>query len=109
MAWAEGRNVKISANIGKINDLRGRFAGACQSVVARLALILAFSTCWNDSVGVGSAVVSTTVFGVSPKSSPVPVASPIGDVAIIVGLAGETPARATGTVALPNPSDSFRA
>jgi hypothetical protein len=61
----------------------------------------------NDSVAWGSAVVSTAVFGVSPKTSPAPASSPIGDVGIIVRLAGEAPARATGTVALPNQSESI--
>jgi hypothetical protein len=49
----------------------------------------------------GSAVVSTAVFGVSPKTFMTPASSPIGDVLIMVRLAGETTARATATVALP--------
>jgi hypothetical protein len=56
----------------------------------------------------GSAVVSTAVFGVSPKTFKAPESSRVGDSGIIVPLAGETPAKATGTVALPNPSESLR-
>jgi hypothetical protein len=62
----------------------------------------------NDAVALGSAVVSTAVFGVSPKTLPFfgPASNSVGR--IIVRLASETPTRATGTVALPNPSESFR-
>ncbi len=49
----------------------------------------------------GSAVVSTAVFGVSPKTRAVAESSPNGDGGNILGLAGGTPARATETVALP--------
>jgi hypothetical protein len=56
----------------------------------------------------GSAVVSTAFFGVPPKTLAAGAISPIGVGGIIVRLAGETPARATETVALPNPSESFR-
>src|SRR5579863_8155407 len=66
----------------------------------------------------GSAVVSTAVFGVPPKTPVAPMAPPNGDGEVNARLAGETPARATGpavatlwrgkTVALPNPSASFR-
>ena len=60
----------------------------------------------HDSVVRGSAGVSPAVFGVSPKtlaSCRLPY--------LILGLirrrlAGETPARATGTVALPKPLES---
>jgi DNA-binding LacI/PurR family transcriptional regulator len=62
----------------------------------------------NDSVELGSAVVSTAVFGVSPKNTPVHDHSPIGEGAVCVRLAGETPIRATGTVALPNPTAWIR-
>jgi hypothetical protein len=57
---------------------------------------------------VGSAVVSTAVFGVSPKTLPPFGPAPNGVGRIIVRQAGETPTRATGTVALPNPTESFR-
>jgi hypothetical protein len=56
----------------------------------------------------GSAVVSTAVFGVSPKTLAAGRGSLIGQGRIRRGLAGEMPARATGTVALPNPIESFR-
>jgi hypothetical protein len=56
----------------------------------------------------GSAVVSTAVFGVSPKTLPSLGPAPNGVGRVIVRLAGETPTRATGTVALPDPSASFR-
>ncbi len=67
----------------------------------------------------GIAVVSTAVFGVSarnagrscvvpsPKTFTAAASSPIVEAVVIVRLAGETPARATGTVALPNQSESF--
>ena len=86
----------------------------------------------NDAVALGSAVVSTAVFGVSPKTLPSfgPAPNTVGR--IIVRLIGERseqiigrtlargPTRATGKseqhrsgplcglVALPNPSVSFR-
>jgi hypothetical protein len=56
----------------------------------------------------GSAAVSTAVFGVSPKTLAAPASSPIGVGGMIVRLAGETPARATEMVALPTPTASFR-
>ena len=56
----------------------------------------------------GSAVVTTAVFGVPPKTPPSSWPALIGVGGANVNLAGETPARATGTVALPNPSESFR-
>jgi hypothetical protein len=56
----------------------------------------------------GSAVVSTAVFGVSPKTLPSFGPAPNGVGRIIVRLAGETPTRATGTVVLPDPCESFR-
>jgi hypothetical protein len=56
----------------------------------------------------GSTVVSTAVFGVSPKTLAAPASSPLGVGGMIVRLAGETPAGATETVALPTPSASFR-
>jgi hypothetical protein len=59
-------------------------------------------------VALGSAVVSTAVFGVSPKTLPSFGPAPKSVGRIIVRLAGETPTRATGTVALPDPSESFR-
>jgi hypothetical protein len=62
----------------------------------------------NDAVALGSAVVSTAVFGVSPKTFPSFGPAPNDVDRIIERLAGETPTRATGTVALPNPSESFR-
>jgi hypothetical protein len=62
----------------------------------------------NDAVALGSAVVSTAVFGVSPKTVPPFVPAPNGLGRMIVRLAGETPIRATGTVALPDSSASFR-
>ena len=75
----------------------------------------------NDSVGFGRAVVSTAVFGVSPKTSPHWERAPNGDSPDGKRLAGETPARATGRseqhkswtafrslVALPRPIASFR-
>jgi hypothetical protein len=49
----------------------------------------------------GGAVVSTAVFGVSPKTPVAPIAPLIGDGEVNAKLAGETPGRATGTVALP--------
>ncbi|MGO8698990.1 MAG: hypothetical protein ACLQVY_14845 [Limisphaerales bacterium] len=54
-----------------------------------------------DAVGLGSAVVSTAVFGVSPKIISERAGSPIGEAGVFFRLAGGTPARATGTVALP--------
>jgi hypothetical protein len=57
-------------------------------------------------VPLGSAVVPTAVFGVPPKTFAVREYSLFGDEELIIGLAGETPARATGTVSLPNPSDT---
>jgi hypothetical protein len=56
----------------------------------------------------GSAVVSTAVFGVSPKNIPEYDHSPIGEGAVFARLAGETPTRATETVALPNPTAWIR-
>jgi hypothetical protein len=50
----------------------------------------------------GSAVVSTAVFGVPPRTFPPWQDSPNGERNSCVGLAGGTPARATETVALPN-------
>jgi hypothetical protein len=55
------------------------------------------------AVDLGSAVVSTAVFGVSPKT----LRSTTFHLSVgcmFVRLAGETPARATETVALPNPT-----
>jgi len=57
--------------------------------------------CKNYSVVLGTAVVSTAVFGVSPKTFAARDVSPNGYGESNFGLAGETPARATGTVALP--------
>ena len=55
----------------------------------------------NDEVALGSAVVSTAVFGVAPKTS-APGENPLnGDFPSGVRLAGGTPTRATETVALP--------
>jgi hypothetical protein len=62
----------------------------------------------NNAVALGSAVVSLAVFGVSPKTLAVPGSVPVGVGGILVRLSGETPAKATETVALPNPSESFR-
>ena len=62
----------------------------------------------NDSVALGSAVVSTAVFGVPPKTSQRWGRAPNGDSSNEKRLAGETPARATGTVALPRPTASSR-
>jgi hypothetical protein len=50
----------------------------------------------------GSAVVSTAVFGVSPKNIPEHDYSPIDEGAVFAQLAGETPTRAVETTALPN-------
>jgi hypothetical protein len=62
----------------------------------------------NDSVDLGRAVVSTAIFGVSPKKASELDHSRMGEGAVFVRLAGETPTRATGTVALPNPTASMR-
>jgi hypothetical protein len=59
----------------------------------------------SDPVGLGSAVVSTAVSGVPPETFQALDPAPIG---LGVRLPGETPARATETVALPNPSESSR-
>ena len=67
-----------------------------------------FALSRNDAVGFGSAVVSTAVFGVSPKTFPVFSFSLFGEGEIKEGLSGETPDKATETVALPNPTASFR-
>jgi hypothetical protein len=56
----------------------------------------------------GSAVVPTAVFGVSPKTLPSFEPAPNGVGSISVRLAGETPTRATGTVALPKKSLTIR-
>jgi hypothetical protein len=61
----------------------------------------------NDSVASGSAVVSTAVFGVSPKTIAVPGCSPDGVGKMNTGLADETSARVVETTALPNPSESL--
>jgi hypothetical protein len=62
----------------------------------------------NDSVELGSAVVSTAVFGVSPKNIPEDDYSPIGEGAVFAKRAGETPTRATEAVALPYPTAWLR-
>jgi len=56
----------------------------------------------------GSAVASTAVFGVPPETLPSLEPVPSGVGSIPARLAGETPARATETVALPNPTASFQ-
>jgi hypothetical protein len=56
----------------------------------------------------GSAVVSTAVFGVPPKTFLSFMQVLIGVGEFIVRLAGGTPARATETVALPIATASFR-
>jgi hypothetical protein len=58
----------------------------------------------NHAVALGSAVVSTAVFGVPPKTFAVSDSAPFGVGEIVIELAGETPAKATETVALPNAS-----
>jgi hypothetical protein len=55
----------------------------------------------------GSAVVSTAVFGVPPKTFLSFCHAPIGVAGISGRLAGETPARATGRA--PNYKDKLRA
>ncbi len=62
----------------------------------------------NDSVILGSAVVPTAVFGVSPKTVSVSDSASFDGGQIAIELAGETPARATGTVALPTASFRLR-
>jgi hypothetical protein len=52
----------------------------------------------------GSAVVSTAVFGVSPKTFAAADSAKASEEGTLAELAGETPARATETVALPNSS-----
>src|ERR1700678_666035 len=56
----------------------------------------------------GSASVSLAVFGLWPKTSPARENPSDGDSSVVGPLAGETPARATETVALPIPNDSLR-
>jgi hypothetical protein len=55
----------------------------------------------GDSVALGSAVVSTAVFGVPPKTLLISNYTPFGVSKIDTELAGGTPAKATETVALP--------
>ncbi|HEY3857392.1 MAG TPA: DEAD/DEAH box helicase [Verrucomicrobiae bacterium] len=56
----------------------------------------------NGSIALGSAVVPTAVFGVPPKTFPVSNSASFGGPENVVELAGETPAKATETVALPS-------
>ncbi len=58
----------------------------------------------SDSVALGSAVVSTAVFGVSPKTFLASDFAPFCVGGIVIEFAGETPAKATETVALPTAS-----
>jgi hypothetical protein len=69
-----------------------------------VALLLCERLTRNDSVALGSAVVSTAVFGVSPKTFAVSDSARFGVGEIVIDLAGGTPAKATGTVALPTAS-----
>jgi hypothetical protein len=55
----------------------------------------------NDALALGNAVVSTAVFGVSPKTSAPTQVKPNGGRHAGGRLAGVTPAKATETVALP--------
>jgi hypothetical protein len=62
----------------------------------------------NHAVALGSAVVPTAVFGVPPKTFSAYEHLLKGEGALIIRLAGGTPARATGTLALTIPSAWFR-
>ena len=64
----------------------------------------------NDSIAFWVArIVLTAVFGISPKTLSVSDSAQFGVGEIVIELAGGTPAKATGTVALPTASSRFRA
>ncbi|HEY3853222.1 MAG TPA: hypothetical protein VGO67_02390 [Verrucomicrobiae bacterium] len=73
------------------------------------SILIVINLSQNDSVALGSAVVPTAVFDVSPKTVSVSDPAPFGASKILIELAGGTPAKATETVALPNELFRLRA
>ena len=62
----------------------------------------------NDAVRLGARGVSPALFGVPPKTPPLKMNAPFGDGWLRRGRVGGTPTGATGTVALPISTASFR-